>query len=637
MGVPPQGYPPYMPPGYPMATYPGMPPVQYPPAGVPGAPAYPMAQPAYGQMPMGAAMAPRPLAAKAPVAAASGIQDSNNDASAWSEHVTEKDQRKYWYNKMTQKSTFDKPACLKTPEERSIPPCPWKEYATAEGKKYYSDGKDTVWDMPEEYRLWSERVEAAAKKKKTVSIAEEGNGSGGGKTKQQKKAAAAAKAEEEAANEPEIVYATREEAVDAFKSLLTDKGIPSGMKFKEVQEICSSDKRWNAIKSAGDRKQNLAEYQTKKAKFEREEKRERSKKLRDAFLLMLAENTQIDANTRWRTARSFLCSDNRYKAIDDDREREDIFLEFIQELDKKEKEDANKARREALSLFSAHLKDLCGEGKITRTTLWADAKPALASALADVRYALLNESDMRRALQDLTSELTNQFKDELKGKRAAQRAKCEEKEANFRAMLKRLSTCEGESSSQAPVLTYISDWKSVKDLIEATVEHNESSGSGRSRAKSAVDAFDAFVVDLEAEYKADKKLIKASLADANIQITYESKCDDIMNALKAANADASAPAFEVLKLREYVARMYIEDTIDYRIEDHEEDLKLERRFIELLEDYYYRSDHVDVTWEEAKDDLYKRSAYANLDRTTRKRLFEKYMADLADKLAAKKK
>lgn len=522
--------------------------------------------------------------------------------------------------------------------------------------------------MPEEYRLWSERVEAAAKKKKTVSIAEEGNGSGGGKTKQQKKAAAAAKAEEEAANEPEIVYATREEAVDAFKSLLTDKGIPSGMKFKEVQEICSSDKRWNAIKSAGDRKQNLAEYQTKKAKFEKEEKRERSKKLRDAFLLMLAENTQIDANTRWRTARSFLCSDNRYKAIDDDREREDIFLEFIQELDKKEKEDANKARREALSLFSAHLKDLCGEGKITRTTLWADAKPALASALADVRYALLNESDMRRALQDLTSELTNQFKDELKGKRAAQRAKCEEKEANFRAMLKRLSTCEGESSSQAPVLTYISDWKSVKDLIEATVEHNElrdsleemnvlntmydkadmarsrsqsvsnrSSGSGRSRAKSAVDAFDAFVVDLETEYKADKKLIKASLADANIQITYESKCDDVMNALKAANADASAPAFEVLKLREYVARMYIEDTIDYRIEDHEEDLKLERRFIELLEDYYYRSDHVDVTWEEAKDDLYKRSAYANLDRTTRKRLFEKYMADLADKLAAKKK
>ena len=522
--------------------------------------------------------------------------------------------------------------------------------------------------MPEEYRIWSERVEAAAKKKKTVSIAEEGNGTHSGKTKHQKKAMAAAKAEEDAANEPEIVYSTREEAVNAFKSLLTDKGIPSAMKFKEVQEICSSDRRWNAIKSAGDRKQNLAEYQTKKAKFEREEKRERSKKLRDAFLLMLAENTQIDANTRWRTARSFLCSDNRYKAIEDDREREDIFLEFIQELDKKEKEDANKTRREALSLFSAHLKDLHGEGKITRTTMWADAKPALAAALADVRYALLNESDMRHALQDFTLELTNQFKEELKAKRDFQRAKCEETEANFRAMLKRLSTCEGESSSQAPVLTYISDWKSVRDLIEATVEHNElrdsleemndlnaayakadmarsrsqsvsnrSSGSGRIRAKSVVDAFDSFVTDLEAEYKADKKLIKASLADSNIQITYESKCDDVMQALKAANADASAPAHEVLKNREYVARMYVEDTIDYRIEDHEEDLKLERRFIELLEDYYYRSDHVDVTWEEAKDDLYKRSAYANLDRTRRKRLFDKYMAELADKLAAKKK
>lgn len=153
------GYvPPYMPPGYPAAA--GMPmPVGYampatgmgyyvPPttAGIPYAfpggmhPGYP------GPMiPTSTPVLNRPVPGK-PAANAnpSGIQDSNNDASAWSEHITENDQRKYWYNKVTQKSTFDKPACLKTPEERSIPPCPWKEYATAEGKKYYHNGKDTV-------------------------------------------------------------------------------------------------------------------------------------------------------------------------------------------------------------------------------------------------------------------------------------------------------------------------------------------------------------------------------------------------------------------------------------------------------------------------------------------------------------
>lgn len=69
--------------------------------------------------------------------------DPNNDVTAWSEHDSE-DGRKYWFNKITAASTYEKPFCLKTPEERAIPPCPWKEYATPEGKKYYSDGKESV-------------------------------------------------------------------------------------------------------------------------------------------------------------------------------------------------------------------------------------------------------------------------------------------------------------------------------------------------------------------------------------------------------------------------------------------------------------------------------------------------------------
>ena len=69
------------------------------------------------------------------------VSDPNNDVTNWTEHKTE-DGRRYWYNKVTLVSTYDKPFILKTPEERSIPPCPWKEYF-ANGKKYYSDGKES--------------------------------------------------------------------------------------------------------------------------------------------------------------------------------------------------------------------------------------------------------------------------------------------------------------------------------------------------------------------------------------------------------------------------------------------------------------------------------------------------------------
>ena len=86
--------------------------------------------------PMPGYPAPSVAAAMAPAV------DPNNDITCWSEHETA-DKRKYWYNKVTGASTYDKPFCLKTPEERSIPPCPWKEYTSADGKKYYSDGKES--------------------------------------------------------------------------------------------------------------------------------------------------------------------------------------------------------------------------------------------------------------------------------------------------------------------------------------------------------------------------------------------------------------------------------------------------------------------------------------------------------------
>ena len=70
--------------------------------------------------------------------------DPNNDVKAWSEH-TGTDGRIYWFNKITAASTYEKPFCLKTPEERAIPPCPWKEYVTPEGKKYYGNGTDSVY------------------------------------------------------------------------------------------------------------------------------------------------------------------------------------------------------------------------------------------------------------------------------------------------------------------------------------------------------------------------------------------------------------------------------------------------------------------------------------------------------------
>ena len=56
------------------------------------------------------------------------------------------------------------------------------------------------------------------------------------------------------------VYNSKEEAVQAFLSLLDAKKISSRMHFKEVARKVSYDVRWDAIRNFGERKQVYAEY-----------------------------------------------------------------------------------------------------------------------------------------------------------------------------------------------------------------------------------------------------------------------------------------------------------------------------------------------------------------------------------------
>eukprot|EP00607_Mallomonas_marina_P010431 CAMPEP_0182424368 /NCGR_PEP_ID=MMETSP1167-20130531/10576_1 /TAXON_ID=2988 /ORGANISM="Mallomonas Sp, Strain CCMP3275" /LENGTH=672 /DNA_ID=CAMNT_0024604133 /DNA_START=770 /DNA_END=2789 /DNA_ORIENTATION=+ len=70
-------------------------------------------------------------------------------------------------------------------------------------------------------------------------------------------------------------------------------------------------------------------------------------------------------------------------------------------------------------------------------------------------------------------------------------------------------------------------------------------------------------------------------------------------------------------------------------EEEKKKLKRERKYIELLEDLYYRSDHLTTTWEDCKYDCETYSAYCNLEKRDRKRLFFIHMATLEEKMNAK--
>ena len=137
--------------------------------------------------------------------------------------------------------------------------------------------------MPEEFRIWKEKVDALEKKlqeEKQQQKAEKGNG-GNDKSNNAGSISGNAKSihsslsksnsiqnllkskSEDPIKDQKPMYATIAEAMDAFKELLTHKNISTIAKMKEVQDICQQDPRWDALKTMGERKQALAEYQVR--------------------------------------------------------------------------------------------------------------------------------------------------------------------------------------------------------------------------------------------------------------------------------------------------------------------------------------------------------------------------------------
>ena len=340
-------------------------------------------------------MMPRPMMPSGlPNVSSNSDIDPNTEIVNWSEHLMP-DGRKYWYNKVTNLSTYDKPLVLKTPEERSIPPCKWKEYVSNDGKKYYSDGVESKWEPPEEYISWKEKIDAIENKKKSSS--------------------SVAAADPVAV--PTIVaptYNTKDEAVNAFKELLNDKKISVTMKIAQVQDLCQYDVRWLALPNQGERKQALAEYQSKKQKQEKELVATKFKKSKDAFLMMLAENTDIAAHTRWREACEILYNDRRFKDIDDPRDREDIYNDFIAELVKKERMDREKERTNALGKLSRVMLELYNNGKIKSKMTLQECKNQIVEVMSTSEIKVIDESDLKRIFFEYLDKVELQMKEEEK-------------------------------------------------------------------------------------------------------------------------------------------------------------------------------------------------------------------------------
>ncbi|KAF3680007.1 putative pre-mRNA-processing protein 40A-like isoform X2 [Capsicum annuum] len=107
---------------------------------------------------------------------------------------------------------------------------------------------------------------------------------------------------------------------------------------KVAMRAVINDRRYGALKSLCERKQAFNEYLSQKKKLEAEERRVKQKKAREDFRIMLEDCKELSPSSRWSKAISIFEHDERFKAVERAKDHEEIFEDYVEELDKKIKD-----------------------------------------------------------------------------------------------------------------------------------------------------------------------------------------------------------------------------------------------------------------------------------------------------------
>lgn len=389
---------------------------------------------------------------------------------------------KYYYNSLTAKSDYLKPEALKKRDASKLD-SKWKEYTdSSSGRKYYSDGVTTTWEKPSELKVTSvgtldkdDDDEISPKKKK---------------------------------KRKETEFGSKEEAIAAFKGLLLAKDISPTLKWHEVAKLCGSDSRWEAcedVLTPGERKQALAEYQTKRANELRTVERQERARAKDIFNQLLKSVLPTAKgfspwNSKFEDVREFLAKDDRFHAVAEEGTRESLFLDFCEEYRKLGERKRKSKRRDSHEAFLAFLDEKAEDGVLSFASTWETFLGKLSEQdRADTRFVVsLERSDEDRQLYFADFVIELQAREDDKRRRirdARQRAEQEQREA-FLARLANLAA--------AGKLLPASRWRHVEELVVSDPTFAPVAAQDREGPR---EIFEEFADKWNLEYRRDRTFL----------------------------------------------------------------------------------------------------------------------------------
>ena len=240
---------------------------------------------------------------------------------------------------------------------------------------------------------------------------------------------------------------------------------------------------------------------------EREEIYLKREKNKAKFRQLLSEDNTINSDSTYTEARSRLSYDERWRAVDE-KEREDVFEDYIDLIYKKEEDEWKKEREVKKKLFLEKLKFK----KIKSDTLW---KNICIEFKDDPVFASMEKIDRIQAFADYITTLEAEEKREKKEKEKYQGYLNREK---FRELLQ-ISVEEKKLNMDTKWREYVSEIKDREEYLNMLGQEGS----------TPLELFQDKIYELKKDYKKVKKIFKEIITKNKIEIKYKISFEEFDN------------------------------------------------------------------------------------------------------------
>uniref|UniRef100_A0A8C7Y4G4 Pre-mRNA-processing factor 40 homolog A n=1 Tax=Oryzias sinensis TaxID=183150 RepID=A0A8C7Y4G4_9TELE len=406
---------------------------------------------------------------------------------------------------------------------------------------------------------------------------------------------------------------TKEEAKQAFKELLKEKGVSSNSSWEQAMKLIINDPRYSALPKLSEKKQAFNAYKVQTEKEEKEEARIKYKESKETFQRFLENHEKMTSTTRYKKAEQMFGELEVWSCVPE-RDRLEIYEDVLFFLAKKEKEQAKQLRKRNWEALKNILDNMAN---VTYRTTWSEAQQYLLdnpTFAEDEELQNMDKEDALICFEEHIRALEKEEEEEKQKTLLRERRRQRKNRESFQKFLDELHD-HGQLHS-------MSSWMEMYPALSSDMRFANMLGQPGS---TPLDLFKFYVEDLKARYHDEKRIIKDILKDKGFMVEVNTSFDDFGSII---SSDKRAATLDAGNIKLAFNSLLEKAEAREREREKEEARKMKRKeaaFKTMLKQATPPLEP-EALWEGVRERFVKEAAFEDITlESERKRIFKDFM------------